>query len=106
MEYAHKHCNSYKLIMLTLKLPRRTLTLCYIVTLCSYWKTEDIDENFEELLKYSHLVVEAPCRNFEKTHRVIEEIHGFGGISPRADKKFPYISLVRMVPKLCVLEKI
>ncbi|CAB4006578.1 dol-P-Man:Man(7) c(2)-PP-Dol alpha-1,6-mannosyltransferase isoform X1, partial [Paramuricea clavata] len=58
-----------------------------------YFKKENIEGNFEELEEYSHLIVEAPCGIFEKTHRIVEEIHGFGGISLRTCDIFPYISL-------------
>jgi hypothetical protein len=72
---------------------------------CRYLKKENIEGNFEELEEYSHLIAEAPCGILEKTHRIVEEIHGFGGISLRTCDIFPYISLVRMTPKLCILEK-
>jgi hypothetical protein len=71
----------------------------------SYFKEENIEENFEELKKYSHLLVEAPCTIFENTHRMLEEIDGYGGISLKTHEIFPFFSWIRVHPKLCVLEK-
>ena len=72
----------------------------------SYLKTEKIEGNFEELQKYSHLLVEAPCTIFENTHRIVEEINGYGGISLKTHDIFPFFSWIIVRPKLCVLERL
>ncbi|XP_028398141.1 dol-P-Man:Man(7)GlcNAc(2)-PP-Dol alpha-1,6-mannosyltransferase-like [Dendronephthya gigantea] len=71
-----------------------------------YLKKENIEQNLEELEKFTHLIVEAPCEIFENTHKMLEEIYGFGGISLETRDNFPYFSVVKMIPKLCILEKV
>lgn len=74
----------------------------YLYSISSYSKEENLDHLSPELQKFTHLIREAPCSSFSKTHDVISLIDGYSKINLKSMRD---IFQVEFVTKLCILQR-
>jgi len=68
-----------------------------------YFKTENLDDDSPEMLRFSHLLTEPPCNRMERSHLLLDEVKGFDRVSLDL-KRFPFFFPI-MASKICILER-